>query len=80
MKIRTFHASFVSISTVLIKVMAKNLNILCTCRGSASMANIYVVMVGIAVYEYPQCENVYVQTCKCMSIAEVILKHFRLGL
>ena len=58
MKIKTFHASLVSLSAVLIKAMGKNFEVLHTCRGSdrsVTMATIHVVMFGITVYE----ENVH---------------------
>ena len=32
--------------------MAKNFEVLRTCRGSIAMTTIYVVMFGITVYEY----------------------------
>ena len=40
--------------------MGKNFEVLRTCRGSITMATIYVVMLGKTFYEYSQCENTYV--------------------
>ena len=50
MEIKTFHASSVSISAVLMKAMGKK--VLRKCRDSVTMATIYVVMPGKNVYEY----------------------------
>ena len=52
---------------VFINIMAINFEVLHTCMGRVAMATIYVVIMGITVYEYPQFgKHVFVQTCKVM--------------
>ena len=46
LKIKTFHASLVSLFVILIKAMGKNFKVLRTCRGSVTMATIHVAMFG----------------------------------
>ena len=55
MKIKAFHASLVSSTAVVIKAMGESFEVLRTCRGSVTMATIYVVMLGKTVYEFSQC-------------------------
>ena len=57
MKIKTFHASLVSLSVVLIKEMGTNFELLRTCRRSVTMATIYVAMFSITIFNIHNVEN-----------------------
>ena len=71
MKIKTYPASLVSFSAILIKPMGKNIEVLCTCRGSITMATIYVVMFGKTFYEYSQYGK---QMCICSYNMKAVTK------
>ena len=58
---QNIHASLVSLSAVLIKAMGKSFKVLRTCRGSLTMATIYVAMFGITVFNIHNVENM----CMC---------------
>ena len=61
--------------------MGKNFEALRTCRGSVVTATINEIMFDWLLWIPTICKtHVNVQTCKVMSISNVILKHFRLCL
>ena len=73
-KIRTFHASLVSLFVILIDAMTKNIKVLRTCGGSVAMATIYLVMFGILFMNTHNVANIH----ECTSMQSFVTIRCRL--